>query len=256
MLYRKIKGRKHYVYESLEDYEHNGPDFELKYWKDNPKEGDWVKSDDGGIVQILKFGTLDHRKDSKNWKANKGYVRTVVGSFLINENSKMDTDFEQHPNRYTFSKNLKNSNENFKKRKTTTVNEKLFTTQVITGQSAITAVQNVYKMDDYKKAKSKAFALLKQERIMSEVEKGVVDIAKGLGIDHEYVLGTLKHLVDRSDDDNIVLQSTKELGKIIGTSSNTIKQRDVGLLGVFQGFSNEQLDGIERKKELSSSTSE
>ena len=247
MLYKEIKGKKHYIYENLEDYESNGPEVKLKYWKDDPKEGDWVTSDDGGIVQILKFGNLDHRKDSKNWKASKGYVRTVVGSFIINDNSKMDTDFDQHPNRYTFSKNLKNSNENFTKRKTTTTNEKLFTTQVITGQGAVSAVQNVYKMDDYKKAKSKALLLLKQERIMNEIDRGVNEIAKDMGINHQYVLGRLKMLADSSDDDNVILQSAKELGKIIGTNNNNLKTRDTGIVGLFGGFTPEQLEKAQRE---------
>tara|TARA_R110000824_G_C15160060_1_gene671812 strand:+ start:239 stop:1006 length:768 start_codon:yes stop_codon:yes gene_type:complete len=250
MIHGEIKGKKHYIYENLEDYKANGPDEEVKYWKESPEKGDWVTSDDGGILQILKFGTLDHRKDSKNWKANKGYVRTIVGSFIINENSKMDTDFEQHPNRYTFSRNLKNSNENFKKRKTTTSNEKLFTTQVITGQGAIAAVQDIYKTDDYKKAKSKALLLLKQERIMNEIDRGVNDIAKEMGINHEYVLGRLKMLADSSDDDNVILQSAKELGKIIGTSNTTIKKSDTGVVGLFGGFTPQQLDKAARPLEL------
>jgi len=58
----------------------------------------------------------------------------------------------------------------------------------------------------------------------------------------------LKHLSDYSEDDNIILQSTKELGKIVGTSGSTIKQREVGLLGVFQGFSGEELEGANREQ--------
>ena len=46
------------------------------------------------------------------------------------------------------------------------------------------------------------------------------------------------------------MQSTKELGKIVGTSGNIVKQREMGLLGVFQGFSNEQLEGATRTNEL------
>ena len=69
-----------------------------------------------------------------------------------------------------------------------------------------------------------------------EIEKSVLDVAKSLGIDHEYVLNKLKHLADYSEDDNIILQSAKELGKIVGTSGTTVKHREVGLLGVFQGF--------------------
>jgi hypothetical protein len=67
----------------------------------------------------------------------------------------------------------------------------------------------------------------------------------------------LKSLADFSEDDNIVLQSAKELGKIVGTSGNTIKQREVGLLGVFQGFSNEELEGASRdQKQLEEGSGE
>ena len=44
------------------------------------------------------------------------------------------------------------------------------------------------------------------------------------------------------------LQSTKEIGKIIGTTGTTVKQKEVGMFGVFQGFSPEQLENIERDK--------
>ena len=43
-------------------------------------------------------------------------------------------------------------------------------------------------------------------------------------------------------------QSTKELGKIVVTAGNTVKQRDVGLLGVFQGFSQDELQGATREQ--------
>ena len=92
---------------------------------------------------------------------------------------------------------------------------------------------------------------------MKEIEKSVLDVAKGLGIDHEYILGKLKGLADYSEDDNIILQSAKELGKIVGTSGTTIKQREVGLLGVFQGFSPDELEGAAREqKQISEGDSE
>jgi len=247
MDYRKIKGIKHFVYDNLDEFKKEHKGLKAKYWKDNPEEGDWVIADDRGIIQVLKKNQIKHPSDRKNWKAHNGYLRTVVGTFLINKTSKMDTDFDSHPNRYTFSKNIKRADENFKKRKNITKKEKLFATEVIVGKDAISAVQNVYKENDYNKAKKKALLLLKQERIMSEVEKGVVDIAKGLGIDHEYVLRRLKTLADNGADDNVILQSTKELGKIIGTTGQTIKHKEIGILGMFQGFSPQQIEGAERK---------
>ena len=247
MDYRKIKGVTHFVYDDIDEFKKQKKGVKPKHWKEDPQEGDWVISDDGGIVQILKRSGISHPSDRKNWKAHRGYVRTVVGTFLLNDNTKMDTDFDLHPNRYTFSKKLKQANENIKKRKNITKKEKQFATHVIVGKDAITAVKNVYKEDDHNKAKKKALLLLKQERIMNEVEKGVVDIAKGLGIDHEYVLRRLKTLADTGEDDNVVLQSVKELGKIIGTSGQTTR-KDVGVVGLFQGFSPKQLEQAERKE--------
>jgi hypothetical protein len=81
---------------------------------------------------------------------------------------------------------------------------------------------------------------------MSEIEKGVNDIAKSMGISHEYVLGRLKMLADSSPDDNVVLQSAKELGKIIGTS--TKKKKDNAAVGFFSGFSQDQLEGVAREQ--------
>ena len=116
----------------------------------------------------------------------------------------------------------------------------------ITGKPAIDAVKNVYGTKDFQKAKSKAVLLLKQDRIMSEIEKGVNDVAKSMGINHEYVLGRLKMLADSSPDDNVVLQSAKELGKIIGTSTNIKKENTA--LGFFSGFSQDQLEGASREQ--------
>jgi hypothetical protein len=91
---------------------------------------------------------------------------------------------------------------------------------------------------------------------MKEIEKSVLDVAKSLGIDHEYVLNKLKHLADYSEDDNIILQSAKELGKIVGTSGTTIKHRELGLLGVFQGFSPKELEGATREQKQITAKSE
>lgn len=247
MDYKEIKGVKHFVYESIEEFNKYKKDINVKNWKDDPQEGDWVVADDGGVVQILKRSGITHPNDRPNYKLSKGYVRTVVGTFLLNNKTNMDTDFDMHPNRYTFSKKLKQANGNFKKRENVTKKEKLFATEVIVGKDAISAVQNIYKENDFNKAKKKAVLLLKQERVMNEVEKGVNDIAKGLGIDHEYVLRRLKSLADTGEEENVVLQSLKELGKIIGTSAPNIK-KDIGVVGMFQGFSPKQLEKAERKQ--------
>ena len=246
---QKIKNITHYVYDDIDEFKEHHPNTIVKPdWRD-ADEGDWVIADDGGVVQLLKVAKhVNHPNDRKNYKFAKGWVRTVVGSFLNRPSTKMDTDFSSHPNRYTFSKTIKNVNNRVKKRKKVTNKEKEFATNIVVGMGAIDAYKTAYKELSDNKARKKATILLKQDRVMKEIEKSVLDVAKGLGVDHEYVLSKLKHLADYSEDDNIILQSTKELSKNVGTSRSTVKQREVGLVGMFQGFSGDELEGATRKQ--------
>ena len=57
---------------------------------------------------------------------------------------------------------------------------------------------------------------------------------------YESQLKDINHVV-------LSLQSLKELGKIIGTSTPALK-KDVGVVGMFQGFSPKQLQKAERKE--------
>ena len=258
--YRKIRGDRHYVFEDIKEFNEfylskmmNPPDV-IKNWRDG-EQGDWVLSDDDRIIRLLKVAPLNHPNDRKNYKWAKNYIRTVVGTFVNNEKTFMDTDFDQHPNRYTFSKTIKHTNGQVKKRKKLTNNEKIFTTNVVSGMGPVKAYMDAFKAASETKARKKALILLKQERVMTDIEKGVLDVAKELGIDHKYILDRLKCLADNSEDDNIILQSTKELGKIIGTSVNSFKQKEVGVIGMFQGFSPDQIESV-KTKEIANGSSE
>lgn len=246
-----IKGVPHYVYDTYEEFKKSCPSEELHDDWRTGNQGDWVRSDDGRIVQLLKVSkNVNHPGDRKNYKYANGWVRTIVGSFLNRHTVKMDTDFSQHPNRYTFSKTIKDTSKRVKERTKVTNKEKQFATNVVVGMGAVKAYQKAYNEMSKNKAGKKAAVLLKQERVMKEIEKSVLDVAKGLGIDHEYILEKLKHLADYSEDDNIILQSTKELGKIVGTSGSSVKQIETGIVGMFQGFGSEDVQIAGRKKEL------
>ena len=214
-------------------------------WREG-KEKDWVIADDGGIIQLLKVSNnIKHPNDRPNYKLSKGWLRTVVGTFLIKDKTFMDTDFEKHPNRYTFSQKIKNTNSRVYKREKATRKEKEFATHVVTGKSAVKAYMKSFKEDDEDKAQKKAAILLKQRRVMSEIEASALEVAKELGIDHRYILRSLKCLAENAGDDNIQLQAVKELGKAIGTLGQT-KKVETGVVGLFQGFSQEQLEGASR----------
>ena len=245
---QKIKYIEHFVYDDIEEWNTatGGRENLVNDWRKG-EEGDWVRADDGGIIQLLKVSKkIKHPNDRKNYKAADGWVRTVVGTFLRNEKTQMDTDFDKHPNRYTFSTKIKNTNSRVKSRKNCTNKEKIFATTVATGVDAVSAYMKAFSEANRGTARKKALELLKQMRVMSEIEKTSKEIAKELGIDHEYILGSLKHLADSSDDQNIALQSLKELGKAIGTLGGGTKKIETGVVGLFQGFSENELEGARR----------
>ena len=245
---QKIKYIEHFVYDDIEEWNTStgGRENLVNDWRKGEEE-DWVRADDGGIIQLLKVSKkIKHPNDRKNYKAADGWVRTVVGTFLRNEKTQMDTDFDKHPNRYTFSTKIKNTNSRVKSRKNCTNKEKIFATTVATGVDAVSAYMKAFSEANRGTARKKAVVLLKQRRVMSEIEKTSKEIAKELGIDHEYILGSLKHLADSSDDQNIALQSLKELGKAIGTLGGGTKKIETGVVGLFQGFSENELEGARR----------
>ena len=245
---KKIKKVEHIVYDNVQEFQEDNPDINLYFdWK-KAKEGDWVLSDDNRVVQLLKVSkSINHPSDRKNYKYADGWVRTVVGTFLTHKNTFMDTDFSAHPNRYTFSKTIKDTNKRVRQRNKVTKKERLFATNVAVGMGAVKSYMDAYKELNYDKAKNKAAVLLKQERVMKEVEKSVLDVAREMGVDHEYIFRSLKQLAETSVDENIALQSLKEMGKAIGTLGGGVKRIESGVVGLFQGFSPEQIENVERK---------
>jgi hypothetical protein len=251
---RKIRNVSHYVFDDVEEFKEHFKNTlprtpEIKENWRFAKEKDWVLSDDGRIVQLLKVADkVNHPGDRKNYKFARGWVRTIVGTFLNRDNTFMDTDFSSHANRYTFSKTIKNPSSRVRKRTKPTNKEKEFATNVVVGMGAVKAYMTAFNEENQNNAKKKAAVLLKQERIMKEIDRTALEVAKELGIDHEYILQKLKDLADLSEDDGIILQSVKELGKAIGTVGNTVKHKEIGVVGMFQGFSPKELEGVERKE--------
>ena len=257
-----IKGVHHYVFDSVEEFKEHYKKIlpRTPEIKDNwrfAKEKDWVLSDDNRIVQLLKVSnSVKHHGDRKNYKFARGWVRTIVGTFINRDNTFMDTDFSSHANRYTFSKTIKNPSSRVRKRTKPTNKEKEFATNVVVGMGAVKAYMKAFEEENRGNAKRKAAVLLKQERIMKEIDRTALEVAKQLGIDHEYILQKLKDLVDYSEDDNIQLQSVKELGKALGTLGHTTKQKEIGVVGMFQGFSPKELQSADRSEITASSEEE
>ena len=157
---RVIKGIVHYVYDDIGEFQEVYPNTVVyPDWR-SANEGDWVYSDDSRIVQLLKVShSVKHHSDRKNYKFAKGWVRTIVGSFLNRYNVKMDTDFDNHPNRYTFSTKIKNTSDRIYERNKTTSKEKEFATNIVIGMGAVDAYKRAYSEISSQKARKKATIL-------------------------------------------------------------------------------------------------
>ena len=159
---RKIKNVEHFVYEDIDEFKQSHPNTIVHPDWRKANEGDWVYSDDDRIVQLLKVKNgVNHHGDTKNYNYAKGWVRTIVGSFINKESTKMDTDFSNHPNRYTFSTKIKNTSERVHKRTKITNKEKQFATNVVVGMGAIEAYKNVYKEESNQKSTKKSNCIIK-----------------------------------------------------------------------------------------------
>ena len=218
---QKIKGVEHFVYEDENEFRKHYPNTPLtSAWK-TAEIGDWVKADDGGVCQVLRKRQIKHPSDSETRVWASHYIGTVVGTFLTFKKAKMDTDFSNHPNRYTFTTNkVVNSN----RRAECTRQEIRFAQAYVALLPKVTThgftiedvYYNAYKMayghmsvfvDDRKKVVQRAETLSGRPRIVSEINENIKDTAKSIGMDTEWVLQGIKDLGDNSDDDGVKLKA-------------------------------------------------
>jgi len=215
-------------------------------WRTAP-EGSWVVADDGGIVQILKRGELPHPHDRKNYKSNTGWVRTIVGTFKCSPKTQMDTDFDLHPQPYTFSKKSQAEQRyNWKIKEDLSKNERIFLANLQSGKPLQQSYEDAFgaKVN----WRENAIALLKLERIRKELNKNLEQIADKLGLDYEYILKNLMLLVEDSQNENVKLGSLRELKDWIKEQDEPIKKIQGAEVKFFEPFDQEEILSIEAER--------
>jgi hypothetical protein len=225
-----IKKVRNYVFvtqKDFEDYftfkEHSIPVL-LKNWRLG-EVGDWVLADDGGVAQILAHGKLRHDVDKERYWARRGYVRTVVGVFIANDDKTMDTKFENHANPYNFSYTRVSSGDRIKQRERPTMQETKFAIGVATGKDPVEIYMKIYGSALRSTAERKALLLLNQERIMNIVKDVVSETAGRLGITVDYVLQMTKDLAEKANRDDVRLMAVNKLGQYIGVEKTAAEER-------------------------------
>ena len=248
-LTRTIKGKKHYAYESKEEFRKAHPDTPLiTDWK-QAKKGDWCLSDDGKIVQILKKGCFVDKK-----KRDNNYIRTVIGMF-------------NHRGSSPFAGTVKDEIYRFTKKTSYMVNttgyltdaKRNFAKYIAHGMEPVEAYQKAFpttKSLDY--AEKKSTLLLRNKTVRQAVDKEIENLMSEVGITKRYLLETTKDVIDKTEvRDNDKLRAIETLMKISGLLSTEKKVDSVALIQEFSGFSREKLKAFEqgilpeKQKELS-----
>ena len=256
--------RKWFVFSNRADFEkffmgYCGVVPELKEnWHDG-FDMDWVLADDGGICEIIKKNKM---------ATGKYYVRTIVGTFLLNEERRdkmpffMDTDFKLHANRSSFSGvKYRHMEDWLARKKKLSQSEKVFAANVTNGAELISSYQQCYPKDREKSKKileRRALVLLGTERVKRQVNKNLEEVFQKEGVDHKFLIDKMKKLIELMEgakDYRGAVEGVKTLAKGPGTfegsSANDLKGGVVGMLKGFQQFSLEgDVEELEEVKQI------
>lgn len=215
-------------------------------WKE-AKEGEWILSDDYRVLEVLK------RTDNQIENAyNKAILRTCVGTFAVNKHSFMDTDFNEHPDRYRVSNNPRHHIDNVKSRETITKKEVLFAKYVAKGYKPNVAYSKVFNSNRDTYVKQMANTLVTQERIQTVVNDEVSKILEDNGVDKQYIVSSYKDLVDKGllnveKCGPAVRAALKDLADMSGMSAQKNKSIEKGVL---HEISDDVLDKMEEAEVL------
>ena len=235
MEFKQIKGKKHYLYESLQEfYAHNENIVARNNWR-NGSEGEWVLTDDSYVCQLLKTFKV----------AKNNCVRTVCGTFSIGNKNREMLGSEGIPEYiYSFSGKYAKTED-----RADNSRHFLFAKYVARGDDVIDAFRKAYpdaKSEDYIKAESTK--LLKKENVQRMVKEEIREILDEQGVTDNYLIGGYKTLADGGETDNAKLKALDSLAKISGLFDTQEKKTEE--LTVWAGFTSEQLEGIKGTKGL------
>ena len=202
--------------------------------------GDWVKSDDGCVIEVLRQGIM---KRTKGKERNVKYIGTCTGTYLCRNKDKMDT--ERRENIYSFSaKSSSNTSKRIKDRDYLTANEAAFAKLIANGFSPEIAYKRAYGTENTKYAKMKSAVLVKQERIVSAVKEELDEVLKAEGIDLKYLIKGVKLEVENASKAGDRLRA---MSMLWDAAEVIPKQKVTQVTGaVFQGFDDNMIESAKR----------
>ena len=234
-----VKDQSHTVYDSVDEVP-DGIKF-LDNWRDGDI-GDWILSDDGCIIQVLRTGYF--ARPTKKVKALK-YVGTCTGTFICRDAYKMDCD--KRENIYNISG--KSPYTQTIERKEITHRERVFATFISQGMERTEAYLRAFDTKNKHHAHAQAGLLLKQERVRTVMKAELKPVLAKLGINDTMVLQGIKDVALDGEKDSDKLKALFELADILEIKE-TRKEITAISGAVFKGFLPEDAGILDDRKQL------
>ena len=229
---------KHSVYDDDADVPSNIK--VIEEWREG-NIGDWVRADDGSVIQILRKGKM-LRKNGTRY-----YMGTCTGTFLVLPSTKMDTD--RRPNIYSFG-GYDTPEEVVENRKIMTSNEELFVQYITSGMSPEDAYVKSFPTNNKRYARVKAVNLINTERVKTAMKEELKPTLDELGIDDRMVLSGIKDEAPTAEKADTRLKALFKLSDILDLEDKSAAKVQQ-ITGVsFQGLTNEMIDEAQRPKEI------
>ena len=241
MRHYKVNGINHTVFDSVEEVPSDI--VYLEDWRDG-HISDWVKTDDGCVIQILRRGSMMKPKG----KVRKvDYLGTCTGTFLVSKKANMDAS--KRVNIYSISGNV-DRNAQIEDKDNLSSKEELFVQYLAAGIDARTAYLQAFPTNDPHYAQMRAGQLIKTTRIKTAMKEELKPVLEELGINETSILRNINLIAETAQKEDTRLKALFKLSDIMDLEDKNKTQVTQLTGAVFQGFSKDKLKEAERPKEI------
>ena len=204
--------------------------------------GDWIKTDDDCIIQVLRRGEMIRRKGKGKVRE---YIGICTGTFPL---SAKKIDGSKRDDIYSFSgrkaEDRLNDDKNLNKHET------MFVAYIAKGVPMQDAYLKAFPTNNPRYALDKASQLTKTTRIISAMKEELKPVLEELDIDEKFILNHIKEVILSSEKDDTRLKALFKLADIMDMEDKSKTQVTQLTAGVFKGFSDNVLDEAQRPKEI------
>ena len=240
---------RHYLVNNIQNTVFDSEDevpTDIKYKRDwrKGKLFDWVLADDGCVIQVLRKGDMIKPKG----KVRKvTYIGTCTGTFITSPTTKMDTS--RHVNIYSIGGDIER-NQRLDERENLSTREELFVSYLAAGEDPRQAYLKSFPTNNPNYAGIRAGQLIKTARVRSAMKEELKPYMEALGLDENYVLSNIKEVIDSCDKDDTKLKALFKLADIMDMEDKNQTKITTMTGALFQGFTPEKLEEVQRPKEL------